>query len=320
MAQRQPPSAAGTGGAAVALPSSSSSPAPAPAPARGPAPTPSPLSPAQTDRPVSVPPPSTSTSSLPLSSTSTAKQPAAPAPFTFPHHYHFPPMFTLQPNLATRRAQLDKWAALVLAYCRYYRIFRLAGGTGPAPTDRPGPVRLDAQEGLNGGTGSGGGGGGGTTGIPDGEEAPGSVAYYAPDLFHNRHIDRVLAPAAVRAVLEHLRHEGRVEYAEAGAAAAASASAGGGGGGAATAATIPTVYVYWQTPEEWAAALEAWVDETGQRGSVLTLYELTAGEGTRGTALHGLDPVVLQRALGVLVKRGKAQVFGAEESLGVKFF
>ena len=33
-----------------------------------------------------------------------------------------------------------------------------------------------------------------------------------------------------------------------------------------------------------------------------------------------MDPVVLQRSLNVLVKRGKAQVFGTEDQQGVKFF
>jgi hypothetical protein len=35
---------------------------------------------------------------------------------------------------------------------------------------------------------------------------------------------------------------------------------------------------------------------------------------------HGMDPEVLQKALNVLVKRGKAQVFGQEDQQGVKFF
>lgn len=35
---------------------------------------------------------------------------------------------------------------------------------------------------------------------------------------------------------------------------------------------------------------------------------------------HGLDPDLLQKALGILVKRGKAQIFGQEDSQGVKFF
>lgn len=35
---------------------------------------------------------------------------------------------------------------------------------------------------------------------------------------------------------------------------------------------------------------------------------------------HGLDQDLLQKALNVLVKRGKAQIFGQEDSQGVKFF
>ena len=119
------------------------------------------------------------------------------------------------------------------------------------------------------------------------------------------------------------------------------------------------------------------VDEVGQKNTVLTLYELTQGDLTRGTGieaslfflsfpsqplsthlvvlyllhphpllssddplqhdpsqsntathsyprpcteLHELDQEVLQKALAVLVKRGKAQVFGSDDRLGVKFF
>jgi ESCRT-II complex subunit VPS25 len=38
------------------------------------------------------------------------------------------------------------------------------------------------------------------------------------------------------------------------------------------------------------------------------------------TDFHGMDPELLQRDLAVLVKRGKAQVFGQEDQQGVKFF
>jgi ESCRT-II complex subunit VPS25 len=36
--------------------------------------------------------------------------------------------------------------------------------------------------------------------------------------------------------------------------------------------------------------------------------------------IHGMDSQVLMKALNILVKRGKAQIFGQEDSLGVKFF
>jgi ESCRT-II complex subunit VPS25 len=70
---------------------------------------------------------------------------------------------------------------------------------------------------------------------------------------------------------------------------------------------------------------------------VLTLYELTESEATLSQGrcpsshiaiyellmtpeFHGMDPELLQKALAILVKRGKAQVFGQEDQQGVKFF
>ncbi|KAI1310628.1 ESCRT-II complex subunit-domain-containing protein [Xylaria venustula] len=129
------------------------------------------------------------------------------------------------------------------------------------------------------------------------------------DLFHNRRLDRRLGLADAREVLEFMRRDGRVEFIHAG---------GSGSKGAEDEGDV--VWVYWRTPEEWAALVEAWVEETAQKGTVLTLYELAQGDATIGTEFHGLDPELLQKALQVLVKRNKAQIFGQEDQLGVKFF
>ena len=83
--------------------------------------------------------------------------------------------------------------------------------------------------------------------------------------------------------------------------------------------------------------MEGQVEDTGQKNTVLTLYELTRGEGVRSQGItdrrfihwrelipskdfYGMDPELLQKALNVLVKRGKAQIFGGEDQQGVKFF
>lgn len=47
---------------------------------------------------------------------------------------------------------------------------------------------------------------------------------------------------------------------------------------------------------------------------------VSEGGADRGIEFHGLDQELLLKALNVLVKRGKAQVFGQEDSQGVKFF
>jgi len=45
--------------------------------------------------------------------------------FAFPEIYNFPPFFTLQPNVNTRRQQLSAWCALLLAYTKHHRIWVL---------------------------------------------------------------------------------------------------------------------------------------------------------------------------------------------------
>ncbi|KIW85865.1 hypothetical protein Z517_01258 [Fonsecaea pedrosoi CBS 271.37] len=79
-------------------------------------------------------------------------------------------------------------------------------------------------------------------------------------------------------------------------------------------------WIWWRKPEEWATLIVNWVEETGQKGTVLTLYELVQGETTEKQEFYGLDTEVLQKSLNTLVKKGKAQVFGTEDQQGVKFF
>ena len=173
-------------------------------------------------------------------------------PFVFPRDYSFPAFFSRQTNLSTLHAQHTKWMALVLAYTRHHRIFRL------------------------------------------------SISSAADmDLFYNRRLEKRLQLPDIKELLEFMRKEGRVE------------NVGGSG---------DVVFVYWRKPEEWARLIEKYVEDTGQKGSVLTLYELAEGEGTRGSEVHGIDHDVLHKALNVLVKRGKAQIFGQDDSQGVKFF
>lgn len=155
-----------------------------------------------------------------------------PPPFSFPREYSFPAFFTRQTNLNTLHAQLVKWSALVLAYCRHHRIFKLPLSPD-SPTD-------DA-------------------------------------LFHNARLNRRLALADIREVIAFLRKDGRAEYVSSSSSSSGGGEDGGSGGGG------DVVWIYWRTPEEWAALIEGWVDATGQKGQVLTLYELVEGEGTIGT-------------------------------------
>lgn len=56
------------------------------------------------------------------------------------------------------------------------------------------------------------------------------------------------------------------------------------------------VWVWWRKPEEWADVISAWVEETGQKGVVLTLYELMSGPGSKGQGRLG-DALLLSMCM-----------------------
>jgi ESCRT-II complex subunit VPS25 len=133
-----------------------------------------------------------------------------------------------------------------------------------------------------------------------------SLSSLPRDLFTHPSGDRELKPNDIRTVLDHMsksENGGRIEW----------IPATGGG-------RSESCYIWWRTQGEWADAVYAWVEGTGQRNTVLTLYELREG-GDGKQEWRGMDEGMLRRVIGVLVKRSKAQIFGqAGEGEGVKFF
>ena len=111
-----------------------------------------------------------------------------------------------------------------------------------------------------------------------------SISSPPPALFANPSIHRALSEPDIRAVLDHMAQP-------------------------ANGARV-----------EWADMIYGWVDETGQKGSVLTVYELREGEAVGAKEWVGMEEEMLRKVLGVLVKKGRAQVFGLDEEAGVKFF
>jgi len=121
-------------------------------------------------------------------------------------------------------------------------------------------------------------------------------------LFSNEAIKRKLAMDDIRMVLDTLAKTGHVEWDNETAK--------------------ERCYVMWRTPAEWGDQLYTWIESNGMTNTVCTLYELHSGDDTVNEEFHGIDINVLLKALQALEKRGKAQVFTAEDpsEVGVKFF
>jgi len=123
-------------------------------------------------------------------------------------------------------------------------------------------------------------------------------------LFHNSQLRRRLTMLEVREILDWMTSEEGTQRAKWIGKDGSNCSA----------------WIYWRRPEEWGEVIAAWVEKTGQKNTVLTLYELIEGEATTSQDFYGMDQEILHEALQVLVKRGKAQVFGSGDQQGVKFF
>jgi len=147
-------------------------------------------------------------------------------------------------------------------------------------------------------------------------------------IFTNSTLNRRLNPDDARIVLQHLASKGRVEWI---IPITTSSKAWGGGGSGSHGQKQAHLsdesnpgdgdaWIWWRTPEEWAGLVSGWVEETGQRGTVMTFYELLEGDATRNREFHGLPRDMLGIALQGLARRGKVGLLGEGEEGGVKFY
>ena len=80
--------------------------------------------------------------------------------------------------------------------------------------------------------------------------------------------------------------------------------------------------ILWRKPEELATDIYECATNSGNIGSVCTLYELHSGEDINGMSFEGLDEELLRRALAILEEEGKCTIFKGDtsEEDGIKFF
>lgn len=84
-----------------------------------------------------------------------------------------------------------------------------------------------------------------------------------------------------------------------------------------------TCIILWYSLDEWAKLIYDYVNRSGMQNSVCTFYEITESDDCRREEFYKLDAVVLRKALGVLQRQRKAEMFGLDgdiEHQGVKFF
>jgi ESCRT-II complex subunit VPS25 len=80
--------------------------------------------------------------------------------------------------------------------------------------------------------------------------------------------------------------------------------------------------IYSKTPEVFASIVYEWAKSTARVGEgISTFYEIHSGEDSEGTELMGIHEEVLMKALKILEKQNKVQLFPGQtmDETGVKF-
>lgn len=257
-------------------------------------------------------------------------------PFLFPKIYQFPPFFTRQVNERTWHSQLINWNALILAYCRYYRIFTLdisRTSTSSDNINNNGGIEdvLASSIGANKGSNN--------LGNNEDDEEVEHLGQVDGELFCNKRIGRGLKLETLVAIFEYMVISGTAAwmdlpddnykskkkknsrndddydedededgYEQQYALYEKAMQRQQNGSNSNGKNSKSCIMVYWRRIPEWATMISEWVDNTGQNGSVLTLYELVNSDAVQSQEFSGLPPAILKQAVDVLVSRGKAVV------------
>jgi ESCRT-II complex subunit VPS25 len=104
-------------------------------------------------------------------------------------------------------------------------------------------------------------------------------------LFHNAALRKRLDLREARAVVDWMAKSEE----EGGGGRRAEWISDAGGSSTSNGAGQAVAWIWWRRPEEWADVLVEWIEGTGQRGSVLTVYELIQGDVTVSQGMFVLN-------------------------------
>ncbi|CAD1809373.1 Vacuolar protein-sorting-associated protein 25 [Candida parapsilosis] len=220
--------------------------------------------------------------------------------FEFPKIHSFPPLYTKQPNQTVQQQQIESWCNILLQYCEFYKITSLTIEGAPKHSQLATTATTT------------------TTTTSSSSSSSSYSKANIPPLFVNKSINRQVNSEFKNAIINNLIHSKRGQYInhkkpELG------------------------IFVYWRSIVDWGNLLYEYIVNTGQQGSVLTLYELTksdfddveeeeekeeegvgSGAGTSAglpRELRNLDEEFLVKIIkDYLIKQGKAQLLMTESN------
>lgn len=207
--------------------------------------------------------------------------------YEFPRIYDFPPFFTIQPNSNTYQSQLEQWKDIILTYCKTNKISALSMSGKPLDSeDDESEEFMSLDDDLEG-------------------VVPMNRNNKNEDfsIFRNDKIKRYASNEFILKIYEYLIEENVGEWID-------SKKKQNSG-----------IFILWNSIDEWAQILYDWIDNTGQQGKILTIYEIRKGDLSLNQEFYNINYQLLIRIIERLVKQGKASLMKDEDNsiVGVKF-
>jgi ESCRT-II complex subunit VPS25 len=214
--------------------------------------------------------------------------------YEYPAIYNFPPFFTKQPNRNTYESQLEQWKEVILGYCKYNRVWALSNSGMKVGSE----IEADFEDDIENDDDT-------EAEAEAGADVKGATVSGDDNIFRNDGIKRHANSEFIRDIYTFLVSEHCAEWV----------------GDDKDKNHNHGIYVLWHSIEEWAQMIYEWVDNTGQTGSIMTLYELRRGELAAREEFYGMHYNILVKVLNTLVKQGKAALMKDEDGKigGVKF-
>lgn len=76
-------------------------------------------------------------------------------------------------------------------------------------------------------------------------------------------------------------------------------------------------YILWRNLDSWASLILQWFESSGSLNQVVTIYELSQGDGTADWEFHGMPEALLTHCLKPLCQRNRATLIKDERGIAV---
>lgn len=189
--------------------------------------------------------------------------------FSLPPIYHFPPLFTRQPNKSIRNKQIATWIDIILTNCERCRIW---------VTNKNGDMKLTNKD----------------TGLIE-----------TVNIFQNSEINRSCSQIFINEIWVTMQRQNQILNKDGKPPIFINSNSNNTTENDEN-FNDDEFFILWKSLDQWANEILDWFERTTQLNKVVTFYEIVSNEDNSNESFYSMPESLLFLILKILVKRGRA--------------